>query len=776
MKIFFSILLIAFSIIISSEVVGIIFIYDSKVNLENQILNSAEEKNRMLVNRIDSYISERTIDMLNLVNDKSVLQAVVSSNAEFQKMDNSRQYIEAQNVTWSSTPQNVTTPFMSSIIENPTADRLRGMMSMEKAIFHNDVFGRLLLANSYGADVAGSIKPDDYDQLTDPWYVAAKQNGLYIGDVTLDRASGFIVIPIATRINDENGNFVGVAKGVLGIDNIFHILSDQMASQKIIPVEYELFDSKGTVLYSTNTVEKPLVNSFPNDFIQNIQGQSGSFIYAAPGESQHFVVYASSNSSKITPTGNWILATEYDPAQILQPVNSLTSMLLIMMIVMIPVTCVVVLLISRRIERPLADLMFYMRNFSKGDTKYVVPQGSDDVKELTSGFNNMMTSVRKSEEKILHSEVRYRSLFESSPDPIRLVNLDGIVTDVNQAFVRKFGYSKEESIGQPLLATLVETNSYNMGKIFEELKKGNAIYSMHVQYKKKDGSIFPALLSATPFYDSENLLAGYVGTIKDITELVEAKKQIEEKEAKIELQYAKLAQVDKQKDEFSSMVSHELTTPLFPIKFHAAMLKDPKNFGELNSDQLNSVNEIYQNSEKLEKLISDVLDAQKLEMGVTRFKKDNFAVDEFMNKIFTHNLPFMENKKIKFINSTKDKMTVTSDADRLSQVFSNLIMNSVDFVPVATGTIEINAEDQGKDVLFYVKDNGIGIPKDKQGNLFKKFYQIDTSPTRKHRGSGLGLSISKGIVEGLGGKIWLESAVGVGTVVYFTIPKANGIK
>ncbi|MDE1769015.1 MAG: ATP-binding protein, partial [Thaumarchaeota archaeon] len=112
-----------------------------------------------------------------------------------------------------------------------------------------------------------------------------------------------------------------------------------------------------------------------------------------------------------------------------------------------------------------------------------------------------------------------------------------------------------------------------------------------------------------------------------------------------------------------------------------------------------------------------------------------------------------------------------SDPDRLSQVFANLIKNSVDFVPKSDGVIEINAHGENNQVVFYVKDNGSGIPKEKQENLFKKFYQIDTSLKRSHGGTGLGLVICKGIAEALGGKIWFESEIGKGATFYFTIPK-----
>jgi len=104
-------------------------------------------------------------------------------------------------------------------------------------------------------------------------------------------------------------------------------------------------------------------------------------------------------------------------------------------------------------------------------------------------------------------------------------------------------------------------------------------------------------------------------------------------------------------------------------------------------------------------------------------------------------------------------------------VLNNLINNAIDFVPKDTARIEINAQMDNSEILFSVKDNGSGIKSDEQKNLFKKFYQLDTSPTRKHGGSGLGLSICKGIIEGLGGRIWVESKVGEGTTFYFVLPK-----
>jgi signal transduction histidine kinase len=106
-------------------------------------------------------------------------------------------------------------------------------------------------------------------------------------------------------------------------------------------------------------------------------------------------------------------------------------------------------------------------------------------------------------------------------------------------------------------------------------------------------------------------------------------------------------------------------------------------------------------------------------------------------------------------------------------VFTNIIRNAVDFVPAEGGKIEIGAKLNDGKILCHVKDNGIGIPKEKQSGLFGKFYQADSTLSRKHGGTGLGLSICKGIIESLGGKIWVESEKGKGSVFYFEVPKLS---
>jgi signal transduction histidine kinase len=218
------------------------------------------------------------------------------------------------------------------------------------------------------------------------------------------------------------------------------------------------------------------------------------------------------------------------------------------------------------------------------------------------------------------------------------------------------------------------------------------------------------------------------------------------------------------------MASHELKTPLVPINGYCEMLLESGLIGDLNDEQKEFVNKIQLNSHTLKTLIDKILQAQRLDMNKQSWNFETKSIGNFMGYIHEFHLPMTGEKNIHFTNKTTDDVSISTDFNQLQEVFTNLIQNAVDFVS-ENGEIEINVKDNGDSVLFYVKDNGAGIPKEKQSHIFKKFYQADTSHTRSHGGTGLGLSICEGIVKGLGGKIWVESEIGMGSTFYFSIPK-----
>jgi len=232
----------------------------------------------------------------------------------------------------------------------------------------------------------------------------------------------------------------------------------------------------------------------------------------------------------------------------------------------------------------------------------------------------------------------------------------------------------------------------------------------------------------------------------------------------------RLNDLEEKKETFLSMVTHELKTPASTIIGFSKVLLSPKMIGQLNPEQKKIVETVKRNASRLEALIGDLLDSRKLDLNKMKFAYGDVDISKLIEFLQINTKNIMQEKQIQFVNGTKEAVFATTDGARLEQVFTNLIRNSVDFVP-KEGKIEVGCRGVDNRVLCYVKDNGVGIPKEKQVNLFNKFYQVDSSLRRKHGGTGLGLAISKGIISGLGGKIWVESELGKGTAVYFEIPK-----
>ncbi len=367
------------------------------------------------------------------------------------------------------------------------------------------------------------------------------------------------------------------------------------------------------------------------------------------------------------------------------------------------------------------------------------------------------------------NQIKYKNLYEGSPVLQRTVNTAGIILECNQAYVKNFGHSKEDVLGKSLFDHTAEKSMEDMKKTFETWKKSGRVENIEIWLKRKDGTIFPGLISANNIYDDKGKLIGSNTAIRDISEIYQAHRILGEHERQ-KIQLEELKKTDTTKEEFYMMVAKECQIPIAPIKKYSKILSDV-SIGNLNKKQSEAVSEIYDNAARLEQLMHDIIDVQKLNNNTMEFKKEKFAVDDFMNEVAESCMPMMNDKKIEFVNSTSVKKSTTSDKTRLNEIFYNLIQNAVDFVPTTGGRIEIKAKEEGDSILFSVKDNGSGILEKRKDQVFKKFYQVDISFKRKYGGSGFGLVICKGIVENLGGKIWFESKEGEGTVFYFSIPK-----
>jgi len=231
----------------------------------------------------------------------------------------------------------------------------------------------------------------------------------------------------------------------------------------------------------------------------------------------------------------------------------------------------------------------------------------------------------------------------------------------------------------------------------------------------------------------------------------------------------KAEESDRLKLSFLANMSHEVRTPLNSIIGFSELLADPFFEEEQKNEFIQS---IVASGNNLLTIISDIMDISKMESGEITIRKKQINVHKFVSTLKGQFSFETNGNELELILPDNDEETlVFADVERLRQIFNNLIGNAFKFT--AKGKIEIGYLPKDKMVEFFVKDTGIGIPAEYHDTIFERFRQVETEKTRKYGGNGLGLAISKNLVELMGGKIWLESESGKGSVFYFTLPIYN---
>ena len=500
---------------------------------------------------------------------------------------------------------------------------------------------------------------------------------------------------------------------------------------------------------------------------------------------------------KLLENGNLCIIGEIELEEIFLPIYDLQFKLLSVFSILLIGIVLLAIFFSRTISYPIKKLSKIMNEIRNGNFNVTLDRKPDssnnELDQLTNGFEKLLHYVKSTQDNLkdlvrvqtkkledsnkalvenmnlIKEQQQDLSNFKEALDKsanVMITDIAGTINYVNDDFCKVSQFSREELIGQtPRIVCSYFHDKEFFKNMWETILDGKT-WKGDIKNKAKDGTYYWSKATISPLLGDDGKPEQFIAILTDITnqkileeKLSEALRNVRESELK--------------KEEFSSMMTHELNTPLVPIKGYCEMLKDLETFGPLSEDQLDFIGKIESNATLLERLISDLLDVQKLDMKKMSFLLTEFTLDDFMNELKENNMHLMKAKKIDFtLNYPKD-LIMNTDKQRLRQVLDNLIRNSVDFVPSIDGKISVEAKIKEKNIIFCVKDNGPGIPKEKQHNIFKKFYQIDTSATRKHGGTGLGLVICKGITEGLEGKIWLESEFGKGTSFFICLPSPD---
>lgn len=402
MKFAYSLLLLVFSVIILCEVTGIYFLYEFKKNLEDQIVKDSEKVDVMMVHRIDSYAIERLIDLTNLAKSSTFETALQASNEEFSNMTDPGLYMNNANSVWTSTPKSETTSFMKSLIDSRPSEQLRQIQYFENILFGGKMYEDVFMTNSYGANVIELDKTSDYKHNDEEWWKVAKNQGSYVGAIEFDKNGGTSSYVIAIQLNDEQGNFIGVAKAVVSTQQMIKIIKSQMNSTDPSPIQYELI-SNDKVIYSTDPTEKPGSLNNELNYSNNLQDPTGHFIRTVDDEN-YLVTYSHSVNSKFSPLFNWVFVTQYKSSEIMTPVYELSNFIVIIILLLLVTVSSTVFVMSRKLARPLEQIRQGLISFNKGNMVTIKPHGEEEVQNLIAQFNHMVETHSNSQNVISKSE------------------------------------------------------------------------------------------------------------------------------------------------------------------------------------------------------------------------------------------------------------------------------------------------------------------------------------------------------------------------------------
>jgi PAS domain S-box-containing protein len=371
---------------------------------------------------------------------------------------------------------------------------------------------------------------------------------------------------------------------------------------------------------------------------------------------------------------------------------------------------------------------------------------------------------QKAKDRFIESEQRFVKIMQNINMFFFNLDMNGNFLSCNKYLLEFTGYTEEELIGKSAIAVFVPADDKeNAANAVRKLIQYNTdIYYHEGKIMTKNGNALHVISHIILVTDKDGKTNGISVLGENITEknaiihkLKEAKEKAEES--------------NRLKSVFLQNISHEIRTPMNAIIGFISLLKNSPVDEKTRSQFYEIIN---MSGDRLLSTVNDLIDISQIETQQIKVNKSAVNISEILFNLVNVSAPLAakKNNKITCTSKYMDTKTILyADKNLLDSIFSNLVGNAIKFT--SNGTIEIGSRDKGNDIVFFVKDTGIGIPKKRLDAIFDRFVQADLTLSRPNEGSGLGLSIAKAYAQLLGGDVWVESEEGKGSTFFFNIPK-----
>jgi PAS domain S-box-containing protein len=385
------------------------------------------------------------------------------------------------------------------------------------------------------------------------------------------------------------------------------------------------------------------------------------------------------------------------------------------------------------------------------------------------GVSTEITERRNAEEQLRRTRDELQALVEAAPVAIVGVDPEGIVVSWHGGAQAMFGWSADEVIGRPLLNVSPDKQEEHRALRTRALQ-GNSFAGFETRRVRKDGSPIDVSLSTAPLHDSAGRIIGIIAVYQDISE---RRLIAEQRLAREAADAANLA-----KSNFLANMSHELRTPLNAIIGFSELLED-RTFGELNQRQQRYVANVHSSGRHLLQLVNDILDLAKIEAGRLRLEPEPIDLGTLLQDMQRGLEPLAAAKhQTLAVEFGENVPTLTADRGKVKQILYNLLSNAIKFTKdggrIGMRASATQAGDGTGQIQISVWDTGIGIAAEDLQRIFLEFEQLDSTYARQQQGTGLGLALSRRLVEAHGGRITVESAVGQGSTFTFALPVVLG--